>query len=577
MKLLGIHDGHNCGATLLVDGKIVSAVCEERLSRRKNEIGYPQKSIDEILDIADVAATDLDGVVYASNFMHTRDHLDRATEWYRAGREDQIRDHQRDKSYLQAVFDKRREERLTQVSAHLGISEDRIGFVEHHLAHGLAAYYGAPFHLDEPTLIMTCDGAGDGLSATVSIGQGTNIERIAATPRKASLGKVYSRVTYLLGLQPWEHEYKVMGMAPYAEKKYAEEVRDILREHLTLSEDGLSFELAHDLESSYTYYFFRDRFERKRFDAISGGVQMFTEELLREWVTRAVAHTGIRRVVCGGGVFMNVKANKIVGEIDGVDELFVFPSCGDESLSFGAVWSAYARLAGDNAAISREPLQHLYLGREFDDTTIRTVVEQRIVGSACQFRRYDDIDRVVGRLLASNNVVARFSGRMEWGARALGNRSILTNPSDWANIEKINAMIKKRDFWMPFAPSLLVEESDRYLDNPDKYISPFMMLAYDTKKETQKEICAAVQPRDKTARAQFVSRETNPSYWNLIKSFEEETGTACVLNTSFNLHGSPLVNTPGEAFDVFLGSGLDCLAIGNYLVVKPGCALPEEI
>ena len=128
-----------------------------------------------------------------------------------------------------------------------------------------------------------------------------------------------------------------MGMAPYAEKKYAEEVRDILREHLTLSEDGLSFELAHDLESSYTYYFFRDRFERKRFDAISGGVQMFTEELLREWVTRAVAHTGIRRVVCGGGVFMNVKANKIVGEIDGVDELFVFPSCGDESLSFGAV------------------------------------------------------------------------------------------------------------------------------------------------------------------------------------------------------------------------------------------------
>jgi carbamoyltransferase len=577
MKILGIHDGHNCGATLLDEGKIVAAVCEERLTRRKNELGYPIKSIDEVLDIAGVASSDLHHVAFASNFMHTAEHLDRALEWYRAGGEEQIRDHQRDKSYLQAVFDKRRQERVAKATDHLGISAGKISFVEHHLAHGAAAYYGAPLDLDGPTLIMTCDGAGDGLSATVSIGRGTSIERIAVTPRKASLGKVYSRVTYLLGLQPWEHEYKVMGMAPYAEQKYAEEVRDILREHLKLSEDGLSFELAHDLESSYIYYFLRDRFERKRFDAIAGGVQMFTEELLREWVTRAVAHTGIRRVVCGGGVFMNVKANKLVGEIDSVDELFIFPSCGDESLSFGAVWLEYARLAGERAGKSREPLQHLYLGREFDDATIKSIVEHRVVGTDCDVRRYDDIDRMVARVLARNNVVARFSGRMEWGARALGNRSILTNPGDWANIEKINAMIKMRDFWMPFAPSLLAEESDRYLANPKGLVSPFMMLAYDTNKNTEREICAAVQPRDKTARAQFVMKETNPSYWNLIKAFEDETGTACVLNTSFNLHGYPLINTPGEALDVFFNSGLDYLAIGNYLVGKPGRNLPEAL
>jgi carbamoyltransferase len=166
---------------------------------------------------------------------------------------------------------------------------------------------------------------------------------------------------------------------------------------------------------------------------------------------------------------------------------------------------------------------------------------------------------------------------MEWGARALGNRSILTNPGDWANIEKINAMIKMRDFWMPFAPSLLAEESDRYLANPKGLVSPFMMLAYDTNKNTEREICAAVQPRDKTARAQFVMKETNPSYWNLIKAFEDETGTACVLNTSFNLHGYPLINTPGEALDVFFNSGLDYLAIGNYLVGKPGRNLPEAL
>ena len=575
MKILGIHDGHNCGATLLIDGKIVAAVCEERLTRRKNELGYPGKSIEEVLDIVGLKAMELDQVAYASNFMHTAEHLERAVEWYRVGREEQIRDRQRDKSYLQAVFDKRRQERITQVTAHLGITEDKISFVEHHLAHGAAAYYGAPFDLDKPTLILTCDGAGDGLSATVAIGNGTRIERIAATPRKASLGKVYSRVTYLLGLQPWEHEYKIMGMAPYADKKYAQEVRDILSEHLKLSDDGLSFELANDLESSYIYHFLRDRLERKRFDAISGGVQMFTEEILQEWVRRAVAHTGIRRVVCGGGVFMNVKANKLVGELDCVDELFVFPSCGDESLTFGAVWSEYARLAGEEAGKAREPLQHLYLGREFSDAEIKASIDACIEGTGCQARRYEDIDRTVAHVLAGNNVVARFAGRMEWGARALGNRSILTNPSEWANVEKINAMIKKRDFWMPFAPSLLAEESDRYLVNPKGYVSPYMMLAYDTKEGSEREICAAVQPRDKTARAQFVSKETNPSYWNLIKAFEEETGTACVLNTSFNLHGYPLINTPGEALEVFFDSGLDYLAMGNYLLSKPDCSLPE--
>jgi len=576
MKILGIHDGHNSGATLLVDGAIAAAVCEERLTRRKNEVGYPKLSINEVLDIAGVAPADLDQVVYASNFMHTADHLDRAIEWYRVGMEDQIRDSQRDNSYLQAVFDKRRQERIDIACAHLNVGADRISFVEHHLAHGAAAYYGSKFDLDTPTLILTCDGAGDGLSATVSIGNGTSIERISATNRSASIGKVYSRVTYLLGLQPWEHEYKVMGMAPYAEEKYAKEIRDILREHLTLSENGLDFELVGDLESSYIYYFLRDRFERKRFDAISGGIQLFAEELLQEWVKRCVEHTGIRRVVCGGGVFMNVKANKLIGELDCIDELFIFPSCGDESLSFGAVWLEYARLSGEVAGKNRQGLDHLYLGREFTEAQIKAAIDTLVFGTDCNVKHYDDIDRTVGKLLASNNVVARFEGRMEWGARALGNRSILTNPREWSNVEKINAMIKKRDFWMPFAPSLVAEESDKFLVNPKGLKSPFMMLAFDTLPEASQDICGAVQPRDKTARAQFVTQSTNPSYWNLIRAFEEETGIACVLNTSFNLHGYPLVNTPSEALEVFLDSGLDYIALGNYLVAKPHLSLPDD-
>lgn len=576
MKILGIHDGHNSGATLLVDGRIVASVCEERLTRVKNEVGYPRLSIAEVLDIEGLSGAQLDQVVYASNFMHSAEHLQTAGEWYRAGKDDQIRDAQRDKSYLKAVFNTRRQERIDQVCAQLGVDAAKVSFVEHHLAHGAAAYYGAPLALNEPVLILTCDGAGDGVSASVSIGRGTQIERIAETSRRASLGKVYSRVTYALGLKPWEHEYKVMGLAPYAEQKYAEEIRDILKEHLTLSDDGLRFELVSDLESSYLYFFLRDKFECKRFDAISGGVQLFTEELLTQWVTNAVRHTGIRKVVCGGGVFMNVKANKLIGEIDGVDELFIFPSCGDESLSFGACWLEYARLAGEDAGIKRTPLEHLYLGRDFSSDECKAAIDQMLEGAGCHVRRYENINPLVGRLLAENNVIARFAGRMEWGARALGNRSILANPREWPNVEKINAMIKKRDFWMPFAPSMLAEHSERLIVNPKGFVSPYMMLAYDTHPETSAEISAATHPRDKTARAQFVSRETNEGYWQVIKSFGDTTGTYCVLNTSFNLHGYPLINTPAEALEVFLNSGLDYLALGDYLIAKPHLALPEE-
>lgn len=569
MKILAIHDGHNSGATLLVDGKIIASVSEERLTRKKNEIGYPRLSVEEVLSIGNCAASEVDHVVYASNFMHSADHLARASEWYRSGLNDQRRDAKQTDGYLKAVFDKRRAERIKDVVNQIGLSGDRISFVDHHLAHGAAAYFGSHFSLEEPILILTCDGAGDGLSATVSVGQGTKISRLAETPRKASIGKVYSRVTYILGLTPWEHEYKVMGLAPYADPKYAEEIRDVLREHLTLSEDGLSLALAGEVESSYLYEFLRDRFEAKRFDAIAGGVQMFTEEILADWVRNAVEHTGIRRIVCGGGVFMNVKANKCISELEEVDDIYIFPSCGDESLSLGAAWLEHYRLTNTESIKDRFVLKDLYLGREFDEPRIASDLEEFLADSGCTYERKSDIEQEVAELLAENNIVARFSGRMEWGARALGNRSILANPKEWPNVEKINSMIKMRDFWMPFAPSMLAEESNRYLRNPKNIRSPFMMMGYDTIQETASEIGAAIHPRDKTARAQLVEKETNPRYWSLIKAFEEITGTACVLNTSFNLHGYPLVNTPEDAIYVFLNSGLDYLAIGDFLVSKP--------
>ena len=570
IAILGVHDGHNSGASLLQDGEITYSICEERLTRNKNEIGYPKKSIDEVLKLGKIDSKQLDKVVYSSNFMHSESHLKNASEWYKAGKSDFLKDSKRESSYLKAVFDKRKEERINQVSEHLSIDPNKIKFHEHHLCHGAAAYFGSPFNLDKDTLIITCDGAGDGICATVSIAKGFNIDRLAATPRKASLGKIYSRVTYMLGLKPWEHEYKVMGLAPYAEKTYAIEIKKTLDRLLKLDEDGLTFKLGTELETSYIYDYLREAFECKRFDAIAGGVQMFTEELLNKWVESIIKKTGITRVVCGGGVFMNVKANKIICDIDKIQEFFVFPSCGDESLSLGAAWFEYAEMKKKNESIKPlQPLKNLYLGGAFNENNIEdTLLKKLSENKEISINKSQNISFDLAKILSLNHVVARCSGKMEWGARALGNRSILANPKDWSNVEKINSKIKKRDFWMPFAPSILREKVSQYIVNPKDFFSPYMMLAFDTTELAQKEIGAAIHPRDKTARAQIVDKKMNLDYWLLINEFYKLTGTPCILNTSFNLHGYPLVYNLDDAINVFMNSGLNYLVIEEFIIKK---------
>ncbi len=570
ITILGIHDGHNSGATILQDGQIKFSISEERLTRKKNEIGYPKYSIDEVLKLANIVPKDIDVAVYASNFMHSASYLENASEWYKAGKADFIKDSKRDASYLKAVFDQRRKERIEQLFKHLNIEKDKIKFQDHHLCHACAAYFGSPFNLKDDTLVLTCDGAGDGLSATVSIANGLEIKRIASTSRKASVGKIYSRVTYMLGLKPWEHEYKVMGLAPYAENKFALEIKNILDELLKVSEDGFNFELSRELESSYIYEFLREKFECKRFDSIAGGVQIFTEEILRNWVAGIVKKTGIKRVVCGGGVFMNVKANKTISEIDGVEELFIFPSCGDESLSLGAAWIEYSELFKQKKELNPiVSLNNLYLGGNSYEANIQKTISNHIKEEDnISINKSENISRDAAEIIMNNHILARCSGKMEWGARALGNRSILANPKYWSNVEKINSKIKKRDFWMPFAPSILKEEASKYIVNPKNLFSPYMMLAFDTTELAQSEIGAAIHPRDKTARIQIVDKLMNLEYWNLINEFYKISGSPCILNTSFNLHGYPLVYSIEDAIFVFKNSGLNYLVIEDFILQK---------
>lgn len=565
--ILGIHDGHNCGASLICDGAVIASVNEERLSRQKNDIGYPRRSIEDVLAIAGIDAGALDAIVYASNFMHASSHLEDITRWYPVGMKEQRADASRPKDYARKMLDIRRGERIDDVVDHLGVAADKVSFVEHHLAHLTAAYYTAPsIKPGQRALGLTCDGAGDNLSATVSICEGTSIDRIAETDRHASLGKIYSRVTYMMGMTPWEHEYKLMGMAPYADPERCDQAAEPLRKLLRLSEDGLRFELAGELSTNYCYDYLREHFERVRFDTIAGAVQLFTEEMLVAWVRGCIASTGISDLVCGGGVFMNVKANMLIAEMPEVSSMYVMPSAGDESLSIGAALHHYHQ---NNASKSFEAsiLPNLYFGGSRSDEE-EAAIEEASALSSLTITQPDDMNGAIAELLADGEIVASCRGRMEWGARALGNRSILSPADNFARVDTINAMIKMRDFWMPFAPSIMAEAADEYFADPKGIAPQFMTFAFPTAEDRYPDISAASHPKDRTIRPQVVTRAANPDYHAVIAAYCKRTGRGAIMNTSFNLHGEPIVYGPADALRVLRLSGLEYLALDNHLIAK---------
>jgi len=442
---------------------------------------------------------------------------------------------------------------------------DAEGF-DHHLSHAAAAYFGWG-KMDETVLVLTCDGAGDCACASVSIGEQGTLRTIARTEESHSVGAFFGKITYLLGMAPMEHEYKVMGLAPYAEN--AREARKLAKEFDQLFEfdprnpmiwrrknGSPAMQLAAD--------YLADRIQRKRFDHIAAGAQLFIEQFLARWVENCVRQTGISRVALGGGVFMNVKANKRILELPEVEELFVFPSCGDETNAIGAAWLRYRQMYKQIP----QPLEHLYLGTACTEEEVERAIKNYEFTNAVYTEELPDIEREIAELLAGNKIVARFKGRCEFGARALGNRSILANAADAQAVRTINSMIKCRDFWMPFAPSVLAERSEDYFRKPKPMPAPHMIMTFDTREEKRVAIPAAIHPQDFTGRPQEVSEATNCSYYSLIKHFEELTGEGVILNTSFNLHGEPVVCTAEDALRVFDVSGLEYLALENILLKK---------
>jgi carbamoyltransferase len=582
--VLGINETHCATAALLRDGVIIGCASEERFSRLKNDAGYPRQAIDALLRECQIERSQIDLVALAGVRMASREWMNRLLhdEAYRRAYYGVSLDAPRMALTRRArklgarlglarpargKFGISQAERLEGVTEHLGAGPERIVCLDHHACHAAAAYFGSPFAA-ESALVLTNDNSGDGLCATVSTGRATSLQRHEATPAApGSLGSFYSLVTVLLGMTAGEHEYKVMGLAPYASAKHADRAAAALARVFGFVEGQPC--LFAWRERGPRYHTLLEATLGLRFDGIAGGAQRIVEESLLAWSRVMHARYGGDRLALGGGVFMNVKANMHLASEEWVRDLFAFPSCGDESNAVGAAYLGYLDLCGRaGGSAAPRPFGPAYLGPGIDDAEAEAEMRRRGLFDRYRVSEPACIEEKIADLLVADGVVARCAGRMEFGARALGNRSILANPADHRVVTLINRMIKNRDFWMPFAPSVLRERGADYLVNPKGLASPYMMLAFPTTSKHRDEIIAAVHPHDGTARAHILDEAWNPEYYRVIRAFEVRTGIGAVLNTSFNLHGEPLVCSAADAIDTFERSGLPHLALGRFLVSK---------
>ncbi len=563
--VLGVHDGHNASACVLTGGQVKYLVQEERLRYQKNYWGFPARAVADALEYLGLEDSDLDVVAFdtvrrvprerpLSETLYSFERLLRPSGLARMAAIHTVGPLLRRRRSAQGV------DRRKKYLAEAGIRSEDVRKYNHHLTHAAAAYFAMRTDPDSEHLVLTLDGAGEKYSSTVSVAARGEFRQIANTRVPDSVGTLYALVTYLMGFIPYEHEYKLMGMAAYCSPARAEEAAQLFHRHIGLRPDGLGFRRRGPWPVNMRMRQILKSMRLRRFDEICAGIQKFTEELVVSWARSCARKTGIKKVVCGGGVFMNVKANKLIMELPEVEYLGVMPSCGDESLSYGAAALAYGEIA-DHADLT--PWGAIYFGHDVADDAAEAQLRER----GHRFSKPADIELEIAKLLVAGHPVARCRGRMEFGARALGNRSILADPSLSDCVRVINQMVKKRDFWMPFAPMVLEERVADYLVNPKCLPSPHMMLSFDTK-DNFREFIAAVHNADLTARAQILRQADNPDMYKCLKHFERLTGRGIVLNTSFNLHGYPVVLGPREALHVFENSGLKYLALGPFLVTK---------
>lgn len=593
MKIVTIYTAHNATVGYFEDGRCVRILHEEKFNNIKNYSGFPVKGLACLSAWCDFDKVDL--FVFPYSEMLWQCVPDEGKKEGTYGVSNAFEDLSR--SWLRGVYN--RFEYYTGVKdiffnirkyiwdrkvtprvklavedylfKKYGIKREKIRYFDHHTCHALTPFYFYNLQdLKEDVLLLTMDGAGDKSFSKVLVYDCAkkSYQCIAQSRYDASLGLLYSAVTKFLGMKPFEHEYKVMGLAAYvSEEKYYRHMLDALKNIVRLDENNLTFHSRFNTDLASIYL--KRHFCGERFDNISAAVQKLLEELVIAWIRAAVQKTGIRTVACSGGVFMNVKMNKKIQELPELKKVYFMPCSGDESLGVGAAGKVFM---DSRAAMHSD--KSMCKGHAYTTDEVKTFLDKAIAKGAYAIEYVDDIELKIAELLAERKVVARFKGAGEWGARSLCNRGILGNASDLCTFYEVNDAIKMRDFWMPFAPTILEEWADRYIQNwqcmKHKVLdsSRYMITAFDATDLAVHHLRAAIHQKDKTLRPQVVNAETDECLYKLLKHYERLTGMGGILNTSLNLHGYPMVGTLEQALFTFENSGLKYMAMENYLVAK---------
>jgi len=589
--ILGINYLTNSSCALMYQGEIVYVGQEERFQKFKNIAGFPHKALEYGLKKLNIDGNAIGKVgfstkkfdpllvkaslpqnlsirefhdYYGAAFWQRQFRNEDCIDFYRWIRDaDQFNRHEKyfDYSFINddllrdvnRRIDVYPEHLRKHLKDHFSIEGDIVQFLDHHTCHAYYGYFGSPFRQDR-CAIITWDGIGDGRNQTVFIAENDKLVNVS-TSSQNDIGRLYKMATLLVGMRPEEHEFKVMGMSPYAKGAYVDKAYLPLQNLATIE----NMRIVHNDRPRDLYSYLKDVWLEHRFDNISGAAQRFAEELGTRLFENIYRKQRIRRFVVSGGISMNIKLNKTLSELEFVDEIFICGSGGDESLSIGA---CYFLNQSEN---NNRTLTHLSLGYEVTEQSIKQYLKK--LSREYEIREYVD-EREVAQMLAQNEIVARVEGRAEFGARALGNRSILANPGHSDVVQQINEAIKNRDFWMPFALSVLEEYEDYCLVNPKNISSPFMSTGFDANPKNYAKFSAGTHPYDRSVRPQIVSQTHSASYHKLISEFRDITGVPALLNTSLNLHGQPIVNNIADAVSTLEKSGLKHLYIGKTLISK---------
>ena len=582
---------HDSAAAILVDGKILAAAQEERFTRKKHDSSYPFNAVEYVLKFSKLNLSEIDYIVfYEKPFLK----FERLLETYVAFAPRGFKQFTKSMpAWLrEKLFQKNLLLKLLKEHDKNFNDEKKIYFSEHHLSHAASAFFPSPF---KDAIVLTADGVGEWATTTVAIGSESDLSIKKEIHFPHSLGLLYSAFTFYCGFKVNSGEYKLMGLAPYGQPKYANLIKDKL---IDIKSDG-SFKLSQDYFDyatglKMTNEKFHKLFGQSPRDSkkekltqfhmdIASSIQNVTEEVMVSMAVSLKKEFNIKNLCLAGGVALNCVANGKILEKKIFENIWVQPAAGDAGGSLGAALALWHLELKKKRAEYKDDMQGSYLGPSYSDDEIEQ--ELKNLNAKFQILNENEIIEKTSESLKNGDAVGWFQGRMEFGPRALGGRSILGDPRSPTMQKNLNLKVKYRESFRPFAPSVLREDVDKWFNiNVD---SPYMLLVAEiledkkiTMSDEEKKLFGieklnikrsdipAVTHVDYSARIQTVHKDTNPKYYSLIKKFKEKTNCSVLINTSFNVRGEPIVNTPKDAFNCFMGTELDKLVIGNFFLDK---------